>query len=253
MKVIGMIPARYASSRFEGKALALLGGRPLVQHVYERSSQAERLDDVFIATDDARIADAVRSFGGNAVMTSATHTSGTDRIAEAASRMDVDVVVNIQGDEPFISPRAIDQAVEPFERQSDLEMTTLMQPISEESTRNDPNVVKVVVDCDGYALYFSRSLIPHPRRRQAVRAYQHIGLYAYRKEFLLRFASLPPGRLEQAEALEQLRALEHQHRILVLEAEEYSGIGVDTPEDLEKANRLLCEQPLKSRSLPWVP
>ena len=243
MKVIGVIPARYASSRFEGKALALLGGRPLVQHVYERSSRAKRLDEVFIATDDARIADAVRSFGGNAVMTSVTHTSGTDRIAEAASRMDVDVVVNIQGDEPFISPRAIDQAVEPFERDSDLEMTTLMQPISEENTLNDPNVVKVVVDCDGYALYFSRSLIPHPRRRQAVRAYQHIGLYAYRKEFLLRFASLPPGRLEQAEALEQLRALEHRHRILVLEAEEHSGIGVDTPEDLEKANRLLGEQP----------
>ena len=243
MKVIGVIPARYASSRFEGKALALLGGRPVVQHVYERASQAEKLDEVFVATDDTRIADVVRGFGGKTVMTASEHSSGTDRIAEAVGRLDVEVVVNIQGDEPFISPRAIDQAVEPFERDSDLEMTTLMQSISEENTLNDPNVVKVVVDCDGYALYFSRSLIPHPRRRQAVRAYQHIGLYAYRKEFLLRFASLPPGRLEQAEALEQLRALEHRHRILVLEAEEHSGIGVDTPEDLEKANRLLGEQP----------
>ena len=207
MKVIGVIPARYASSRFEGKALALLGGRPVIQHVYERACQARKLDEIFIATDDVRIADAVRSFGGQSVMTSPAHESGTDRIAEAAGDLDVEVVVNIQGDEPFISPRAIDQTVEPFESQPDLEMTTLMLPITEESELRDPNVVKVVVDRQGYALYFSRSLIPCPRQRAQGQARQHIGLYAYRKNFLLHFASLPAGELEQTEALEQLRAL----------------------------------------------
>ena len=241
MKVIGVIPARYASSRFEGKALALLGGRPMVQHVYERSSRAEKLDDLFVATDDIRIAEAVRGFGGKAVMTSAAHASGTDRIAEAVRALDVDVVVNIQGDEPFIFPRAIDQTVEPFERDANLEITTLMQPIAEASVLNDPNVVKVVVDRDGYALYFSRSLIPHPRRQPSVRTYQHIGLYAYRRDFLALFATLPRGRLEQAEALEQLRALENGHRIRVVEAEDYCGVSVDTPADLETANRLLAK------------
>lgn len=239
MKVIGVIPARYASSRFEGKALALLGGRPVVQHVYERARQARKLDEVFIATDDARIADAVADFGGQSVMTSSEHDSGTDRIAEAVGELDVDVVVNIQGDEPFISPRAIDQTVEPFESEPDLEMTTLMLPITEESALRDPNVVKVVVDGQGYALYFSRSLIPHPRRQARRSARQHIGLYAYRKDFLLQFAKLPSGELEQTEALEQLRALENGHRIRVIEAEDYSGVSIDTPEDLRQAQSLL--------------
>ena len=236
-----MIPARYASSRFEGKALALLGGRPVVQHVYERACQARKLDEVFIATDDARIADAVQAFGGQSVMTSTKHASGTDRIAEAVSGLDVEVVVNIQGDEPFISPRAIDQTVEPFESEPDLDMTTLMLPITEESYLRDPNVVKVVVDRQGYALYFSRSLIPHPRRQAQQRARQHIGLYAYRKDFLLQFAKLPTGELEHTEALEQLRALENGHRIRVIEAEDYSGVSIDTREDLHKAESLLTD------------
>ncbi len=241
MKAIGVIPARYASSRFQGKALALLGGRPVVQHVYERACRARKLDQVFIATDDARIADAVQAFGGQSVMTSTKHASGTDRIAEAVSGLDVDVVVNIQGDEPFISPRAIDQTVEPFESQPDLDMTTLMLPITEESELRDPNVVKVVVDRQGYALYFSRSLIPHPRRQAQRSARQHIGLYAYRKDFLLQFAKLPTGELEQTEALEQLRALENGHRIRVIEAEDYSGVSIDTREDLCRAARLLAD------------
>ncbi len=241
MKAIGVIPARYASSRFQGKALALLGGRPVVQHVYERACRARKLDEVFIATDDARIADAVQAFGGQSVMTSTKHASGTDRIAEAVSGLDVDVVVNIQGDEPFISPRAIDQTVEPFESQPDLDMTTLMLPITEESELRDPNVVKVVVDRQGYALYFSRSLIPHPRRQAQRSARQHIGLYAYRKDFLLQFAKLPTGELEQTEALEQLRALENGHRIRVIEAEDYSGVSIDTREDLCRAARLLAD------------
>ena len=241
MKAIGVIPARYASSRFQGKALALLGGRPVVQHVYERACRARKLDQVFIATDDARIADAVQAFGGQSVMTSTKHASGTDRIAEAVSGLDVDVVVNIQGDEPFISPRAIDQTFEPFESQPDLDMTTLMLPITEESELRDPNVVKVVVDRQGYALYFSRSLIPHPRRQAQRSARQHIGLYAYRKDFLLQFAKLPTGELEQTEALEQLRALENGHRIRVIEAEDYSGVSIDTREDLCRAARLLAD------------
>ena len=242
MRVIGVIPARYASSRFEGKALALLGGRPVVEHVYERACQARKLDEIFIATDDARIAEAVESFGGRSVMTSSKHASGTDRVAEAVRELDVEVVVNIQGDEPFISPRTIDQTIEPFESERDLEMTTLMRPIAEESELRDPNIVKVVVDLEGYALYFSRSLVPHPRRQAPYRAQQHIGLYAYRKAFLLHFSSLPAGELEQTEALEQLRALENGHRIRVIEAEDYSGIGIDTPEDLSRAEKLLGER-----------
>ena len=239
MKAVGIIPARYASSRFPGKALAMLGDRPLIRHVYERASEAETLSLVVVATDDNRIASVVRDFGGKAVMTSARHPSGTDRVAEAARDLDVEVVVNIQGDEPFISPKVIDQAVAPFESRPELAISTLCHAIEDVASLHDPNVVKVVSDLRGYALYFSRSLIPHPRRGQRERAFAHIGLYAYRKDFLLRFAALPPGRLEQAEALEQLRVLENGERILVIPTEDYVGIGVDVPADLERAESFL--------------
>lgn len=240
MKAVGIIPARYASSRFPGKALALLGGLPLIQHVYERAAEAETLSLVAVATDDERIAAVVRDFGGKVVMTSPRHASGTDRVAEAARDLDVDVVVNIQGDEPFVSPAVIDQAVAPFRSRPELAMSTLSHLITDEPSLQDPNVVKVVTDQHGYALYFSRALIPYPRRGELARAFAHIGLYAYRKDFLLRFAAMPPGRLEQIEALEQLRVLENGERILVIPTDDYVGIGVDVPADLERAEGFLA-------------
>jgi 3-deoxy-manno-octulosonate cytidylyltransferase (CMP-KDO synthetase) len=240
MKAVGIIPARYHSSRFEGKALALLAGRPVIVHVYERTRQAALLDAVWVATDDERIAAAVAAVGGKTVMTSPSHPSGTDRVAEAAAQIECDVVVNIQGDEPFIAPRAIDQAIEPFSTRPELSMTTLMRPIPGEESLQDPNVVKVVVDQLGYALYFSRAPIPYPRRRERFRAFEHIGLYAYRKEFLLSLALLAPTALEQSEALEQLRVLEHGHRILAIETEHHVGLSIDTPEDLRRAEEFLA-------------
>jgi 3-deoxy-manno-octulosonate cytidylyltransferase (CMP-KDO synthetase) len=240
MKAIGIIPARYHSTRFEGKALALLGGRPVIEHVYERARQASLLDGVWVATDDERIAKAVERVGGRAVMTSPGHPSGTDRVAEAAAQIDCDVVVNIQGDEPFIAPQAIDQAIQPFSLRPELSMTTLMRPIPGEESFLDPNVVKVVVDQLGYALYFSRAPIPYPRRRASNQPFEHIGLYAYRKEFLLSLARLAPTALEHSEALEQLRVLEHGHRILAIETAHHVGLSIDTPEDLRRAEEFLA-------------
>ena len=239
MKVLGVIPARFRSTRFEGKALALLDGRPVLQHVYEGACNSARLSDVVVATDDERIVRAVEGFGGKAVMTSRDHGSGTDRVAEVAQHSDAGIIVNIQGDEPFISGEAIDQAVEPFLAQPDLEMTTLMRPIVEQEALRDPNVVKVVTGREGYALYFSRSPIPYPRHQGTGQAYEHIGLYAYRRDFLLLFASLAPTELERTEALEQLRALENGHRILVIETSHHVGLSIDTPEDLRKAEDYL--------------
>ena len=239
MKVLGVIPARYHSTRFEGKPLALLGGRPVLQHVYERARKSSLLSELVVATDDERIAAAVEKFGGKAVMTSRDHISGTDRVAEAARACDAEVVVNIQGDEPFIAGEAIDQAVEPFLSRPELEMTTLMRAIERPEDLLDPNVVKVVTDCEGFALYFSRSRIPYPRQQNPAPVFEHIGLYAYGKEFLLRFASLAPTKLEKTEALEQLRALENGHRILVVETRHHAGLSIDTPADLERAEEFL--------------
>ena len=221
MRVAGVIPARYRSKRFDGKALALLGGRPMIQHVYEKARRASRLAELVVATDDERIANVIQGIGGKALMTSPDHPSGTDRVAEAAAAIEADVVVNIQGDEPFISAKAIDQAVEPFLERENVEMTTLMRTIEDEETLRDPNVVKVVVDRDGFALYFSRSPIPFARRSERFQAYEHIGLYAYRKDFLLAFARLAPTELEYTEGLEQLRA--HRARL------SHSGCRDDAP------------------------
>ena len=238
MKVVGVIPARYRSARLEGKPLAEIGGKPMIQHVYERSAESKLLDDLLVATDDERIFNAVRAFGGKAVMTSREHPSGMDRVAEAAEKSDADVVVNIQGDEPFISPQVLDQLVQPFTVDGDLEMSTLARRITEEEPLRDPNVVKVVFDHNGSALYFSRALIPHPRRPDEHQAYEHIGLYAYRKSFLLEYAKMPPTALERTEALEQLRALENGRRIRVVVTEDHLGLSVDTPEDLERAREM---------------
>ena len=242
MQVLGVIPARYHSSRLDGKALADIAGRPMIQHVWERCREAASLDRVILATDDARIATVARSFGAEAVMTDSAHQSGTDRIAEAVRAIDCDVVVNIQGDEPMLDPLMIDEVVEPFRGEPGTRFATLGQLIDDEDELTDPNVVKVVRDRRGNALYFSRSLIPYLRASGEKEAppLKHIGLYAYTKACLERFSSLDPTPLEKVERLEQLRALENGMPIRVVVTESRRrGIGVDTPEDLESARRLI--------------
>ena len=241
LRVVGIIPARYASTRFEGKPLADLAGKPMVQHVYERSRRAACLDELLVATDDERIFQAVKSFGGKAVMTRPDHATGTDRLAEVCESLDADIVVNVQGDEPLIEPAAIEQAAQPLIADASIVMGTLMNEIASEDELLNPNVVKVVVDKDGFALYFSRSPLPYPRPGTWGQAtyYRHIGLYVYRREFLLTYAKLPQTPLEKQEKLEQLRALEHGYRIRVV-LTEHRSIGVDTPEDLERVRALLA-------------
>ncbi len=237
----GIIPARYGSTRFQGKALADIHGRPMIQHVYEAASKSQTLSSVVVATDDERIQLAVEGFGGEVVMTRADHPSGTDRVAEAAAARDVDLVVNIQGDEPLIDPRMIDECVRAIEENVGVGLSTVKKRVREDVFQ-DPGVVKVVCDPRGRALYFSRSLVPYPRTRTADFAvFEHIGLYAYTKECLLRLASLPPTPLEQIEGLEQLRALENGIAIQVVETE-CTGelISVDTVEDLERVRRILA-------------
>lgn len=231
-----MIPARYESTRLPGKALALIDGKPMVQHVYERTRAVDLVDRVIVATDDARIADAVRGFGGDVVMTSRTHQSGTDRIAEVARDLDADVIVNVQGDLPFLEPEMVAGTVALMRADTALPMATLKAPIENAADMANPSVVKVVTDRDCYALYFSRSPLPYWRDGAPAGhlAYRHIGLYAYRRDFLLAFARLTPTPLEQAEKLEQLRALEWGFRIKVAETA-CVAIEVDTPEDLERA------------------
>lgn len=235
MRVLGVVPARYQSSRFPGKALAALAGKPLLQHVWERASEARTLDQVLVATDDARIFDCARSFGADAVMTRADHPSGTDRVAEAAARTTAEVIVNIQGDEPLIDPAAIDAAASCLLDDPLLPMATLCKRIENPLEITNPNVVKVVMGLDGNAIYFSRNPIPYDRAGGAVYR-KHIGLYVYRRGFLLGYSSLPVGPLEKVECLEQMRALENGWRIRVVETT-YESLGVDTPEDLEYAAR----------------
>ncbi|OFX13814.1 MAG: 3-deoxy-D-manno-octulosonate cytidylyltransferase, partial [Armatimonadetes bacterium RBG_16_58_9] len=211
-----------------------IGCKPMIQWVYERSARAESVERVIVATCDQVIVDAVESFGGEAVMTSDTHTSGTDRVAEAAEELDTDIVVNVQGDEPFIAHSSIDRAVEPFRKDRSIVMTSLMTPIDSEAAK-DPNQVKVVVSLDNYALYFSRSPIPYERKPLENRGIQgHVGLYAYTRDFLLTYASLERTPLEKAESLEQLRVLEHGYRIKMVEVAD-RALGVDTEQDLKRA------------------
>ncbi len=238
MKAIGIIPARYASSRLPGKALAEIAGRPMIEHVYRQATRATSLSGVWVATDDTRIRDAVLGFGGNVVLTRPEHPSGTDRIAEAARDLEADVVVNVQGDEPMLDPMEIDAVVAPFAGRPELVMTTIATPIKDPLDMEAPSAVKVVRDREGFALYFSRLPIPYYRSGSGGPHWKHIGLYAYRKEFLLRYPELEPTPLEQAEALEQLRALEHGYRIFVA-LTEHDSIGVDTVEDLERVRRLM--------------
>jgi 3-deoxy-manno-octulosonate cytidylyltransferase (CMP-KDO synthetase) len=241
---IVVIPARYASTRFPGKPLADLGGSPLIEHVYRRASESRSAGAVIVATDDDRIFRAVERFGGRAVMTRADHPSGTDRLAEVAEQLNCDLIVNVQGDEPLVDPRMIDEAVQPFQQDATLMMSTLRTRITDPADLDNPNVVKVVVDRDGFALYFSRAPIPFNRQGGPSTAWKHIGLYVYRREFLLAFARLDPTTLERTESLDQLRALENGFRIKAVETV-HDSIGVDTPEDLERVRRMSLS-PLRS-------
>lgn len=241
---VGIIPARYESSRFPGKPLALIAGKPMIQHVYERARRAASLDEVLVATDSLEILRAVEKFGGRAVMTDPGHATGTDRLAEVAAGLEgVDVIVNVQGDEPLIDPTAIDAVAAPLLGSAECQMSSGMTRLSvDEAT--DPNVVKVVTDLQGRALYFSRMPIPASRsaRPDPNRFRRHLGLYAYRREFLLRLALLEPTPLERHEALEQLRALESGHAIQMVELDDDQSIGVDTPQDLERVRAALASQ-----------
>jgi 3-deoxy-manno-octulosonate cytidylyltransferase (CMP-KDO synthetase) len=252
LAIVAIIPARFGSTRLPGKPLSDIHGKPMIQHVHERVRLARGLDRVLVATDDERIASAVRGFGGEAVMTSVAHATGTDRLAEAVRHTDADIVVNVQGDEPLVDPAGIEAAVEPLREDPSLAMSTLSVPLLSVEEMLSPAVVKVVVDARGDALYFSRSPIPHVRQRgvdarqaaadAVVRrlARKHVGLYVYRRETLLRLASLPPSLLEEAEGLEQLRAQHHGIRIRVVPRQGESGLAVDTPEDLERVRALLA-------------
>jgi len=245
MKITAVIPARYESVRFPGKALAEIGGKPMIQHVYERTSRAKLISRTIVATDDFRIADAVQRIGGEAIMTSVSHETGTDRLAEVAASLDSDIIVNVQGDEPLICPDMIDEAIQPFLEDSTLLMGTIKTRIKSLHDFLSPNVVKVVTDKLGNALYFSRSPLPFFRDKWKdlkdesfccgkLLCYKHVGLYVYRRDFLLRFATMPPTFLEISEKLEQLRALENGVKIRVVETK-FESHGVDTPDDLVKA------------------
>jgi 3-deoxy-manno-octulosonate cytidylyltransferase (CMP-KDO synthetase) len=245
MNIVGVIPARYASTRLPGKPLAQIGDKPMIQRVYERASKSTLLGRVIVATDDKRVKKACKKFDAEVYLTSSELPSGTDRVAAVAREhaKDADVVVNIQGDEPFIPPQMIDQAVEPLIFDPTVVMATLAKPIHDVESLGSPSIVKVVFDYENYALYFSRSPIPFIRDQhrfgELLRAnlfHRHVGLYVYRREALFEFTEIEPTDLERAEALEQLRALEHGVKIKVVETE-YESLAVDTPEDLETARR----------------
>jgi 3-deoxy-manno-octulosonate cytidylyltransferase (CMP-KDO synthetase) len=254
--VVAVIPARFQSSRLPGKPLIEIAGRPMIVHVCERARAARQVERVIVATDDARVVAAVRAAGFEAVLTRAEHQSGSDRLAEVAATLDADVIVNVQGDEPLIAPRTIERAIEALDADRDAVVATTCEPIETAAYVLSPDVVKVVTDERGYALYFSRSPIPYPR--EATRRFgslaaalevepallaqfrKHTGLYVYRREFLLRYAARPASALEQTESLEQLRILESGARIRVVEVDEPS-IGVDTPADLARVRAIMEE------------
>lgn len=237
MKIACIIPSRYASTRLPGKPLRMIAGETLVHRVYERAALAKLPDIVIVATDNEKIESEVKSFGGRVMMTSPDHPTGTDRLAEvAASLTDYDIVVNVQGDEPFINPDVIDSLAKMLAERDDLDMTTAAAPLKEDEY-DDPSAVKVVVNQKGEALYFSRSLIPYPRNEFSVPPLKHVGIYAYRRDFLLAYAGMKQTPLEKTESLEQLRALEMGYKIGVI-CIDSEDIGIDTEEDLKKANRL---------------
>ena len=241
IKTAAVIPARYGSTRFPGKVLAELCGKPMIQWVYEKAA-ASIADEVIIATDEPKVAKVVEGFGGRAVMTSPNHPSGTDRISEAVQGLDCDIIINVQGDEPLIPTSVIDGLIRKMQEDASIEMGTVAVPRMRSEIENDPNKVKVVFDERNFALYFSRSMLPYLREGgKDTKTYLHWGIYAYRREILDRFVRLPEGRLESCEKLEQLRALENGIRIYVM-LSDLESIGVDTPEDLKRAEMKIREQ-----------
>jgi 3-deoxy-manno-octulosonate cytidylyltransferase (CMP-KDO synthetase) len=243
MNILAVIPARYASTRLPGKPLISIAGKPMIERVWERVRRVGLVSRVIVATDDERIAKAVKSFGGEAVLTRADHRSGTERVAEVAvAHRDAEILVNVQGDLPLVEPAAIETAIEAVRSDEDVTVGTLAVPITNPTEIMDPNVVKTVLDFDGNALYFSRAPIPWVRDRQSpvhVKYLKHLGLYVFRREALLEFATFPLGDLERIEQLEQLRWLENGYRIRVAETE-YKSVEVDTPEDVKRVEQLLA-------------
>lgn len=240
MRIIAVIPARYGSSRFPGKPLALLNNKPIIQQVYQQVKKSGLFDEILIATDDSRIYEEAMKFNANVVMTSSKHQSGTDRIAEACDKFesDFDIVVNIQGDEPFITKKPLQDLISVF-KDKNIQVGSLMHRL--ESEINNPNNVKVITDNDGFALYFSRSVIPYNRDGlKDILYFKHVGVYAFRRKTLYQFVNLPPSSLEKIEKLEQLRLLENNIKIKMVETN-YKGIGIDTPEDLVKAEKIFKE------------
>lgn len=243
MKIIAVIPARYASTRFPAKLMQDLGGKTVIRRTYEAAINTQLFDDVFVVTDSDLIYDEIISNGGKAIKSIKEHESGSDRIAEAVENLDVDIVINVQGDEPFIDAEPLAKVIEVFRNDLDnkVDLASLMREITNQEDINNPNNVKVVVDQNGFALYFSRSVIPYPREQNVgVRYMQHIGIYAFRKQALLDFYSLPMQSLEASEKLEQLRYLEFGKRIKMVETT-HVGIGIDTAEDLEKARKMIAQ------------
>ena len=236
MKNICVIPARYDSTRLPGKPLKDICGKPMICRVYERAQKSKLADEIIVATDDERILQAVEKNSGRAMMTDKNHKTGTDRLAEVAEKFpDAKIIVNVQGDEPLIEPRLIDELIEQFTDEN-LQMATVATEIADDEM-NNPNNVKVVIDKNNNALYFSRSLIPYPRNKNKSKVYKHIGIYAYRRNFLLEYAKMESTELEQAESLEQLRALENGYKIRVIKSD-CKFIGVDTEEDLKLVNEI---------------
>ena len=242
MKIVAFIPARYQSSRFPGKPLALISGKPMIQHTYERALSCPELSAVYVATDDDRIVNRVHQFGGNVLITSATHGSGTDRIAEAARNIgmkDEDLVVNIQGDQPSFEPSVVTDMVDPLIKDRTIPMSTLKYKMEDKEDIQNPNHVKVVTDKKGFAIYFSRYPIPFCRDgKPAGVHYKHLGFYCFRMDFLMRFTALPEGSLESLEKLEQLRALEYGYKIKVSETM-FDSVEVDVPEDVNAIEKIL--------------
>jgi 3-deoxy-manno-octulosonate cytidylyltransferase (CMP-KDO synthetase) len=244
VKVFAIIPARYASTRLPGKPLASIAGRSMIQHVVERTRQAARVARVVVATDDDRIKHAVEEFGGEAVLTRRDHRTGTDRVAEIAAHLEAEIYVNVQGDEPLIDPGTIDAVVAEMLDDDSIQIATPCTAITQANDVMDPNIVKVVRDFDGNCLYFSRAPIPWVRDTKAAAAphhWKHVGLYAFRREALLEFPTLPPGELEAVEQLEQLRWLENGFRIRGVETD-YDAISVDVPADIQRVEKILQER-----------
>ena len=241
--ILAVIPSRYGAVRLPGKPLVQIAGKPMIQHVWERASRATKLSKVVVATDDERIRAAVQSFGGEAIMTRADHRSGTDRVAEVAATAPADIFINVQGDEPLVSPEAIDALVDAIAEDELVQLATLAVPLQHTKDIMDPNIVKVVLDFNSDALYFSRAPIPWVRgTKNSVHArhLKHLGLYAYRKEALLDYNTLPPGDLERVEQLEQLRWMENGYKMRVAETE-HDAVSVDVPEDVERVEKLMRE------------